>query len=428
MFDLIVVGGGVVGAAAAYRSVGRGARTLLVDRHHEGRATDAGAGIVSPETEIRDGSPRQAMVDATPAFYAELIDAWTRRRARHRLRPLREARRRPRRARSQDPRHLPRAPARPSRPGVAPAPGSIHEIEPKVAHEMFPVLGSVTKAFVSRNAARVDGRQLTAALLRAAERRGLERESFEVETFVGDERVTGVTGGALTIDATAVLIAGGAWTPALGDRLGVSLPVVAERGQIAHLHLDGVDTAAWPVLSPLHDHYMVAWPGGRVACGATHDASGSTRASPSKGCARSSTARLSVAPGLADATLLEVRVGLRPISTTGLPLLGALPGSPARSSRPDTERAASPTDRGARARSPTSPSAADSGRPVFFFFTPTVGVSSPIWASATGSSTCAPLRDAGVSRSDRHRSLPAATSRSIDECSLRPSRGSTEDR
>ena len=35
---------------------------------------------------------------------------------------------------------------------------------------------------------------------------------------------------------------------------------------------------------------------------------------------------LRVAPGLADATLQEVRVGLRPASPDGLPLLGRFPG------------------------------------------------------------------------------------------------------
>jgi D-amino-acid dehydrogenase len=36
---------------------------------------------------------------------------------------------------------------------------------------------------------------------------------------------------------------------------------------------------------------------------------------------------LRVAPGLADATLQEVRIGLRPASPDGLPLLGRIPGS-----------------------------------------------------------------------------------------------------
>jgi D-amino-acid dehydrogenase len=331
MFDLVIVGGGVVGASAAYRAVGLGARTLLVDLHHEGRATDAGAGIVSPETELRDGSPRQAMVDATPACYRALIDSLAAD-GEHdtgfvRCGKLVIAR---------DEREAKMLSAYlkllhdPDRPGPVPAPGAIEEISPAQAHARFPVLGPVVSAFVSHDAARVDGRRLTAALVRAAVARGLEQEAVAVTGFVVDgPRVTGVeVDGLGAIAAKAVLVAGGAWTPALGERLGVTLPVVPERGQIAHLRLDGVDTAAWPVLSPLHDHYMVAWPGGRVACGATHDDAGFDPRVTFEGVREIIDRALSVAPGLADATLLAVRVGLRPVSTTGMPLLGALPERP----------------------------------------------------------------------------------------------------
>ncbi|HSJ59350.1 MAG TPA: FAD-dependent oxidoreductase [Anaerolineae bacterium] len=46
-YDVIVVGGGVVGASAAYHALRAGAKTLLIDRHDVGRATDAGAGILA---------------------------------------------------------------------------------------------------------------------------------------------------------------------------------------------------------------------------------------------------------------------------------------------------------------------------------------------------------------------------------------------
>jgi len=49
-FDVTVVGGGLVGTALAYELVTAGARVALVDRHDPSRATDAGAGILSPET------------------------------------------------------------------------------------------------------------------------------------------------------------------------------------------------------------------------------------------------------------------------------------------------------------------------------------------------------------------------------------------
>ena len=53
-FDLIVAGGGVVGATAAYRAAREGLRTRLLDRLDAGRATDAGAGIISPEMGTRN--------------------------------------------------------------------------------------------------------------------------------------------------------------------------------------------------------------------------------------------------------------------------------------------------------------------------------------------------------------------------------------
>ena len=99
---------------------------------------------MSPETEVRDGSPRQAMVDATPAFYGALIDALGRD-GEHdtgfaRCGKLVIAR---------DEREAKMLGAYlgllldPSRPGAVPAAGTIAEITPAEAHALFPVLGDV---------------------------------------------------------------------------------------------------------------------------------------------------------------------------------------------------------------------------------------------------------------------------------------------
>jgi len=45
-----VIGGGLVGASAAYRLACHGARVALVDRADQGQATAAGAGILAPGT------------------------------------------------------------------------------------------------------------------------------------------------------------------------------------------------------------------------------------------------------------------------------------------------------------------------------------------------------------------------------------------
>lgn len=54
--DAVVVDGGIVGTSTGYHLARAGVDTLLVDRRDEGRATDAGAGILSAATSSR-GEP-----------------------------------------------------------------------------------------------------------------------------------------------------------------------------------------------------------------------------------------------------------------------------------------------------------------------------------------------------------------------------------
>jgi len=65
--------GGIVGTAPAYELGRSGARTLLVDRADAGRATDAGAGILSPETAKRDDPGWVELVLAAGRHYETLL-------------------------------------------------------------------------------------------------------------------------------------------------------------------------------------------------------------------------------------------------------------------------------------------------------------------------------------------------------------------
>src|SRR5690606_38929100 len=86
------------------------------------------------------------------------------------------------------------------------------------------------------------------------------------------------------------------------------------------------DTSSWPVIQPAGSHYLLAFPGGRIVVGATReDGSGYDVRITAAGLREVLSDALAVAPGLGDLTVLETRVGLRPLSDDGLPVVGRIP-------------------------------------------------------------------------------------------------------
>lgn len=329
MVDTIVIGGGIVGASAAYHLAKGGAKTLLVDRHDPGRATDAGAGILSPETS------GIGIAEAWFPFAVECVDYYTI------LMPLLYA--------EQDGdtgyavcgkltvavdddeveafNHArERIFARQKQRGL-PSVDDLYEISSEEAQQMFPPLAPVKGAIYYRGGARVDGRLLNAALLRAAARYNLERRQASVERLVMDgKNVTGVVVDGATITASRVIIAGGAWTPEFATQLGVEIPVRPQRGQIIHLTLPDADTADFPIVVAFHGHYIVAWEGGRIVVGATRELGvGFNRFTTADGIREVLGEATRVAPGLGQAQFQEIRVGLRPHTEDHLPVLGEVP-------------------------------------------------------------------------------------------------------
>lgn len=321
--DCVVVGGGLVGTATAYELVCAGVDTLLVDRHDPGRATDAGAGILSPETN-QDPDPGTFAVGRLAAGHIEtlvarLADDGVADAGFAGIGSLLIA----------------------ERPGddavmdaavelIRSRAGATEEIEPEEARRHFPLLGAVRRALFNPDGRRVDGRTLRAALETAAIRRGLrtERSSVRgVDVDAGPARVRRVRIQGGTIDTGAVVIAGGAWSSELAADLRAALPVAPLKGQIIHLQLPAIDSSSWSIVQPVLGFYLVPWPDGRVACGGTMEAdAGFDDRVTADGVNQLLRECLRTAPGLSQAGVVEVRVGSRPATADGLPILGALPG------------------------------------------------------------------------------------------------------
>jgi D-amino-acid dehydrogenase len=317
---VVVVGSGIAGAGAAYQLARRRAEVVVVDDARPGVATAAGAGIVSPWATADE--EHFGLAGAAAGYYPELVAA------------LAEDTDEPTSytvvgalVASRDERALRAVHRRvAARAAEHPAAGEVSLLDPAQARALFPPLAPGLAAVHVGGGARVDGRQVRASLLDAARRRGAG-----LRTGTAVLTTDGVRVGGEPLGADAVVVAAGAWSRELVASLGVDLPVAPQRGQITHLGVAAdQDTAAWPVVSPLDSgHYLLAFPGSRVVVGATRETgSGFDHRVTAAGQLEVLEQALAVAPGLRDATLLETRVGFRPATPDGLPVLGPLPGHP----------------------------------------------------------------------------------------------------
>jgi D-amino-acid dehydrogenase len=333
-YDAVVVGGGIIGSSVAYHLARNGSETILLDRNDEGAATVAGAGIVFPPTSSRAES------NSWFRFALEAADYY------------------PELAAAIDDNEYDHGYARPGLIAVAvdedevkdfeqatsrierrteeygrPRADRTAEVSADRARELYPLLANVERAIHYEDAARVDGRAFATALREAGTDAGLTvRNANVTELRLKNGTVRGVTtAGGNTYEADTVVIAGGAWSKSFERDLGIDVPVTPKRGQIVHLDVGSLEasrpSAEWPIVKAFRHQYQVPWPDDRVVCGATRESgSGFEPHVTLDGLREVSTEALRIAPGLTSARHVETRVGLRPTSSDGLPLLGPVPG------------------------------------------------------------------------------------------------------
>ncbi|WP_454852082.1 NAD(P)/FAD-dependent oxidoreductase [Rhizobium binxianense] len=320
---VLIIGAGILGASAAYHLALNGVDVEIIDQSHQGKATLAGAGIVCPWATKAD-EPGWYRMYAAGARYYETLVAGLRARGETNLGYGKVGAL----VVAEDRAEFEAADERIRRRiAEAPEAGEARRVTPAEARRLFPPLREDLEAIYIPGGARVDARLLAAAMLRAAVSLGATLRSDHASMSVEGGEVLCRDGDGKVIAADEIIVTAGAWAAELLRPLGLLHPVAPQKGQIIHLGLPGIDTSRWPVLLPMGSHYMLAFDDSRVVIGATReDNSGFDYRVTAGGEFEVLRAGLSIAPGLADATHIETRIGFRPAASSIKPILGRVPG------------------------------------------------------------------------------------------------------
>ncbi|MGW0809274.1 FAD-dependent oxidoreductase [Nonomuraea sp. NPDC002799] len=161
---VVVIGNGIIGASAAYYLSGRGATVTVVDGGYQGASTQAGAGIVCPWVDHPEDDDWYRLTRAGARNYPDLVEELGEDIGYAKVGALLV---------SEDPADLEpvRALLRRRHP-AAPEMGDITDVA--TPSDLFPPLSDTLSALLVPGAARVDGRSVRDALLRAAAAQGAE--------------------------------------------------------------------------------------------------------------------------------------------------------------------------------------------------------------------------------------------------------------
>lgn len=308
-----------MGSAMAFELSRRQIETIVFDRQDLGRATSAGAGILSGATSgVSDTAYHQLAVGAHD-YYQSLVRVVSAEAIGYGAAGLALV------ALEGDEDAFQHA-----RAALIGRAADVVDMEPVELQRRFPAIGPVIGALYHADGARVDGRLLEARLRAEAEALGARFIRQDVAALdAGDGGVFGVYGTEGPVAADAVVVAAGAWSSRLLQAVASTVPVLPHRGQIVHVDLASAQGDPWPILEGFRGHYILPWPDGHIVAGATREAgSGYAPWLTAGGQAEVLAEMFRVAPGLKSAVVREWRVGLRPASADGRPLLGAVADVP----------------------------------------------------------------------------------------------------
>ncbi len=176
------------------------------------------------------------------------------------------------------------------------------------------------------SSANVSGRRLACAFVNAAKTLGAEVRTRlrQVRLVRRRRRVTGVqTGDGEVLEADLVALAAGAWSRPIAAAVGLDIDVTPAKGQTIRLRLACGEHMRANIYGP--DAILVPRPDGSLIAGYTIEDAGFDCTPTVSGVRHILDRTVPLLPALAGAAVEKPQAGLRPQTSSGLPILGRVP-------------------------------------------------------------------------------------------------------
>jgi glycine oxidase len=302
-WDVIVIGGGIIGLSLSIELRKKGASVLVVERGEPGREASHAAGGMLVDCQLETPAALQTLATASARMYPEFaheVEVESGMKA-----DLRDQ-------------------------GTIFFPSSTDAAHPVLANcdlpatlrELEPALAASDHPAVYLRERSVDPRALTSAALQAAKHRGVNFSSGDEVTAVNvcDGEVSGVTTVKTSFHAPKVVNCAGAWS---GKIAPIAFPTRPVKGQMLCLIMQPRNLLKHVIRTP--DVYLIPRSDGRLLVGATVEEAGFDKRTDIATIQRLHKSAIALVPELRNAKILESWAGLRPGTPDGLPILGATP-------------------------------------------------------------------------------------------------------